>query len=166
MRLESKLIYEWHFVSTFLTKGKVTILQNRASAQRNSFYLRSFLQSMRTAPSQVIVPDSFKGIVSMEIVATDVVRRVGRTESSQGNRRQLGLNKTRVQSKPNSYLHCKWTCKRSKTDDVTHREFDYLFTTGIRRILKNEHLHCVLKIAKHCTFIQTKSIRQKRYAHQ
>lgn len=41
---------------------------------------------------QVVIPDSLESIVAMEIVATDVVCRVGGADPSEGHRAQLGLN--------------------------------------------------------------------------
>lgn len=40
---------------------------------------------------QVVVSDTFESIVAMEIVATDVICRVGGTDPSEGHRAQLGL---------------------------------------------------------------------------
>ena len=40
---------------------------------------------------QVVVPDSLESVVAMEIVAADVVRRVGSAYSPEGHGAQLGL---------------------------------------------------------------------------
>lgn len=41
---------------------------------------------------QVIVPNSLESIVAMEIIAADIIRRVGGTDPPEGHRAQLGLN--------------------------------------------------------------------------
>lgn len=41
---------------------------------------------------QVIIPDSLESIVAMEIIAADIVCRVGGADPSQGHGAQLGLN--------------------------------------------------------------------------
>lgn len=40
---------------------------------------------------QVVVPDSLESVVAVEIIAADVVRRVGGADPSEGHGAQLGL---------------------------------------------------------------------------
>lgn len=41
---------------------------------------------------QVVVPDSLESIVAMEIIAADIIRRVGGADPPEGHGAQLGLN--------------------------------------------------------------------------
>lgn len=100
---------------------------------------------------QVIIPDSLKSVVAMEIIATDVVCWVGGADPSEGHRAQLGLNWIN-ESIVNSGLtliyqsmfkvlgihylpHLSAACC-TKSQKYTHWEFDDLFTVRVRRVLQ------------------------------
>lgn len=83
---------------------EATILQNEkpprrpvASAQLSWLI---FVILSHSRPLQIVVPDSLKSVVAVEVVPADVVRRVGGADSQKRHGAQLGLNATDSLLKP------------------------------------------------------------------